>query len=94
MSAVTAQTEDLLSAVALLSDLPERGLVRGQVGTIVEPLDEATALVEFSDNEGRAYAIVPCPRGFAGFADRAARRVRWLSWRAHSHKRDATMASG
>ncbi len=65
MTAVTAQTEggrDLLAAVALLSDLPERGLVRGQVGTIVEPLDEATALVEFSDNEGRAYAIVPCPR--------------------------------
>ncbi len=65
MTAVTAQTEegrDLLGAVALLSDLPERGLVRGQVGTIVEPLNEATALVEFSDNEGRAYAIVPCPR--------------------------------
>jgi hypothetical protein len=65
MTAVTAQTEerrDLLSAVALLSDLPERGLARGQVGTIVELLDEATALVEFSDDEGRAYAIVPCPR--------------------------------
>jgi hypothetical protein len=65
MTAVTAETEearDLLNAVALLNDLPEHGLVRGQVGTIVEPLDEATALVEFSDNEGRAYAIVPCPR--------------------------------
>ena len=24
--------------------------------------DEATALVEFSDDEGCAYAIVPCPR--------------------------------
>jgi Domain of unknown function (DUF4926) len=65
MTSATDQTDgrrDLLSAVALLSDLPERGLVRGQVGTIVEPLDEATALVEFSDDEGRAYAIVPCPR--------------------------------
>ena len=51
-----------MSAVALLSDLPERGLVRGQVGAIVELLDEATALVEFSDDEGRAYAIVPCAR--------------------------------
>jgi Domain of unknown function (DUF4926) len=58
----TGQGRDLLSAVALLRDLPERGLVRGQVGTIVEPLDEASALVEFSDDEGRAYAIVPCPR--------------------------------
>jgi hypothetical protein len=65
MTSATHQTEqerDLLSAVALLIDLPERGLVRGQVGTIVEPLDGATALVEFSDDEGRGYAIVPCPR--------------------------------
>ena len=64
MTAVTAETEearDLLNAVALLNDLPEHGLVRGQVGTIVEPLDEASALVEFSDDEGRAYAIVSCP---------------------------------
>ncbi len=52
----------LLSVVALLRDLPERALVRGQVGTVVEALDEATALVEFSDDDGRAYAIVPCPR--------------------------------
>jgi len=51
-----------LSAVALLSDLPAHGLVRGQVGTIVESLNETTALVEFSDNDGRAYAIVPCSR--------------------------------
>jgi hypothetical protein len=58
----TDEGRDLLSAVALLRDLPERGLVRGQVGTIVEPLGEATVLVEFSDDEGRAYAIVPCPR--------------------------------
>ena len=58
----TEEGRDLLSSVALLRDLPECGLVRGQVGTIVEPLDEATALVEFSNDEGRAYAIVPCPR--------------------------------
>ena len=50
---------DLLRAVALLADIPSQGLVRGQVGTIVETLDEATALVEFSDDEGRAYAIAP-----------------------------------
>ena len=52
----------LLHAVALLTDLPEQRLARGQVGTIVEELDETTLLVEFSDDEGRAYAIVPCPR--------------------------------
>jgi hypothetical protein len=52
----------VLSAVALLRDLPSEGLVRGQVGTIVEALDETTSLVEFSDDWGEAYAIVPCPQ--------------------------------
>jgi hypothetical protein len=51
----------MLSAVALLRDLPEYRLVRGQVGTIVEALDDATSLVEFSDDRGEAYATVPCP---------------------------------
>ncbi|MFN3351818.1 DUF4926 domain-containing protein [Pseudorhodoplanes sp.] len=52
----------LLDAVALLTDVPARGLARGQVGTVVENLDDDAALVEFSDDEGRAYAIVPLPR--------------------------------
>ena len=52
----------LLDVVALLSDLPAQRLARGQVGTIVEQLDENISLVEFSDEQGRAYAIVPCPR--------------------------------
>jgi hypothetical protein len=52
----------LMSTAALLRDLPQHGLVRGQVGAIVEPLDETTALVEFSDDDGRAYAIIACPR--------------------------------
>jgi hypothetical protein len=34
----------------------------GQVGTTVEQLDDKTLLVEFRDNQGRAYAIAPCPR--------------------------------
>jgi hypothetical protein len=38
------------------------GLVRGRVGAVVEPLAETTALVEFSDDDGRANGIVPCPR--------------------------------
>jgi hypothetical protein len=45
----------LLDVVALLSDLPEHGLVRGQVGTVVELLDGAYE-VEFCDDEGRTYA--------------------------------------
>jgi hypothetical protein len=49
-----------LDVVALLADRPADNLARGQVGTIVETLDEANSLVEFSDEQGRAYAVVPC----------------------------------
>jgi hypothetical protein len=52
----------VLDVVALLTDLPERQLARGQVGTIVEQLDGKTLLVEFSDDQGRAYAVAPCLR--------------------------------
>ena len=52
----------LLDVVALLDGRPEHGLMRGQVGTIVEELDNATVLVEFSDDEGRTWALAPVPR--------------------------------
>lgn len=52
----------VLDVVALLADVPADRLARGQVGTVVEPLDEASVLVEFSDDQGRAYAVVPVPR--------------------------------
>jgi hypothetical protein len=48
-------TPRLLDVVALLSDVPSHGLLRGQVGTVVELLDGAYE-VEFSDDEGRTYA--------------------------------------
>lgn len=51
----------LLDAVALLTDVPAHRLARGQVGTVVDLLDRGTVLVEFSDDEGRAYAVAPCP---------------------------------
>jgi hypothetical protein len=47
-----------LAVVALLKDLPEHGLVRGQVGTVVELLTPSVAEVEFSDEQGRTYAMV------------------------------------
>lgn len=50
----------VLDIVALLTDLPAQRLARGQVGTIVEQLDDETLLVEFSDDQGRAYAVSPC----------------------------------
>ena len=45
----TDETPILLAAVALLTDIPAQRLARGQVGTIVEQLDDRTSLVEFSD---------------------------------------------
>jgi hypothetical protein len=53
----------VLDVVALLADLPAAGLARGQVGTVVEMVGSDAALVEFSSDDGRAYAIVPCPVG-------------------------------
>jgi Domain of unknown function (DUF4926) len=47
----------LLDVVALLEDLPELSLIRGQVGTIVEEYEPDVFEVEFSDTNGRAYAI-------------------------------------
>jgi len=52
----------VLDVVSLLTDLPAQRLARGQVGTVVEQLDDKTLLVEFGDDQGRAYAIAPCPR--------------------------------
>jgi len=51
-----SRTPRLLDVVALTVDLPDRGLVQGQVGTIVEPLDGGAYEVEFSDDDGRTYA--------------------------------------
>ena len=47
-----------MDVVALTDDLPQRGLVRGQVGTIVESLAPDVFEVEFCDNDGRAYAML------------------------------------
>ncbi len=48
----------LHSVVALLEDLPDQGLVRGQVGTVVEEWAPGVYEVEFADDNGRAYAMV------------------------------------
>jgi membrane protein implicated in regulation of membrane protease activity len=47
----------LLDVVALTEDLPQAGLRRGQVGTVVEALAPGVYEVEFSDDSGRAYAL-------------------------------------
>ena len=52
------ETYRLLDVVALTDDLPDRRLVRGQVGTIVESLAPDVFEVEFCDNDGRTYALL------------------------------------
>ena len=51
-----------LDVVAMLEDLPEVHLSKGQVGTIVDELDQDAVLVEFADLNGVAYAIEPVSR--------------------------------
>lgn len=52
----------LLDVVALIEDMPEYRLSRGQVGTVVEELSAEALLVEFSDNQGKTYAMHPFTR--------------------------------
>ena len=47
----------LPSTVALTEPVAEHGLRRGEVGTVVEEWAPGVYEVEFSDNEGRAYAM-------------------------------------
>ena len=47
----------LLDVVALTENIPEKHLKRGQVGTIVEELDVGVYEVEFSDLDGKPYAM-------------------------------------
>jgi hypothetical protein len=52
-----AESIQLLEVVALTADLPAANLRRGQVGTVVEILDDGKAFeVEFGDRDGHTYA--------------------------------------
>jgi hypothetical protein len=51
----------LLDVVAITEDLPEVGLFRGQVGTVVEVYDPGEFEVEFSDRNGETYALATLP---------------------------------
>ncbi|MGB3779996.1 MAG: DUF4926 domain-containing protein [Tunicatimonas sp.] len=46
----------LLDTVALLKDVPGEKLIKGQVGTIIEMLEEGVYEVEFADKQGRTIA--------------------------------------
>lgn len=49
----------LLDVVALRESLPDKNLFAGQVGTIVEYLAPEVFEVEFSDDDGQTYAMLP-----------------------------------
>ena len=53
---------DLLDVVALTEDIPTYRLRRGQVGTVIEELAPNVFEVEFSDNHGQTYAMLPLDR--------------------------------
>jgi hypothetical protein len=53
---MTRKKIKLLDTIALLEDLPERKLRRGEVGTVVELLAPDVYEVEFCDDEGQTYA--------------------------------------
>jgi hypothetical protein len=48
-----------LEVVALLIDLADIGLVKGQVGTIIEVLDNHVVEVEFADKKGKTLTTLP-----------------------------------
>jgi hypothetical protein len=48
----------LLDVVALLENIEKQRVGVGQVGTVVEILDENVFEVEFCDNNGQTYAVL------------------------------------
>ncbi|HUI79147.1 MAG TPA: DUF4926 domain-containing protein [Bryobacteraceae bacterium] len=54
---------EVLSVVALLEDLPDKRLRRGQVGTVVADLAPGIYEVEFVDHLGQTYALLPLRDG-------------------------------
>ena len=51
------ESVSLLDVVALTEDIPQKNLLRGQVGTVVETLAPGVYEVEFSDDNGRTFAM-------------------------------------
>jgi Domain of unknown function (DUF4926) len=46
-----------LAVVALVRDIPEQRLVRGQVGIVMEVLEPGVFEVDFKDRDGRTYGF-------------------------------------
>ncbi|MBK1633461.1 DUF4926 domain-containing protein [Thiohalocapsa halophila] len=52
---------DPFAVVALICDLPDSGLVAGQVGSIVQPVAPDAYEVEFTDDAGQTYTSAAIP---------------------------------
>ena len=48
---------NVFDVVALLKDRPDKGLLKGQVGTVLERLAENVFEVEFSNTKGETIAL-------------------------------------
>ena len=79
----------LLDVVALTEDLPQRGLGRGQVGTVVEALAPEVFEVEFNDDEGRTYALLALRRSVHGLALSTVAGGLTGAWRSDTTERRA-----
>lgn len=68
---------NLFDSVALLDDIPEQNLERGNVGAIVHVHNEGEAFeVEFVDNEGRTYGLLALtPDQFVVLSHEARERI-------------------
>lgn len=56
-------TVNLLDVIALTVDVPEHGLSRGEIGTVVECYNDGEAFeVEFVAQDGHTYALIPLLR--------------------------------
>ncbi len=52
------ETIKLLDVVALLKEIPEKKLLRGQIGTVIECYTDKDFEVEFSDNNGKTISML------------------------------------
>jgi hypothetical protein len=52
------ETIKLLDIMALLKEVPEKKLLRGQIGTVIECYTNTEFEVEFSDNKGRTISML------------------------------------
>jgi len=63
----------LLNCVALLDDMPEEGLRRGEMGAFVEVYEPDAVEVEFVDWNGQTYAMLAIPVDRLRIVERPAR---------------------